>query len=122
MKAPGQPVVPGFQIEERGRKIDEEKKKDLTAEASVSVRFRSKERGTRVKSRAKILPQALATRAWGDQRRGNYSPQCLLVFPLVFLAQDLTRSPPSELRAPLSERLGQARSGVIGWPFPIVLV
>ena len=26
MKAPGLPVVPGFQIEERGRKIDEGKK------------------------------------------------------------------------------------------------
>ena len=43
-------------------------------------------------------------------------------FPLVFPGYDLTRSPPSELRAPLSECLGQANSGLIGWPFPIVLL
>ena len=30
MKAPGLPVVSGFQIEERGRKIDEEKKGGMT--------------------------------------------------------------------------------------------
>ena len=30
MKAPGKPVVPGFQIEERGRKIDEERKRGVT--------------------------------------------------------------------------------------------
>ena len=39
---------------------------DLTAEASVSVPFWSKKRGTRVKNCAKILPEALATRAWSD--------------------------------------------------------
>ena len=96
-----------FRLKSAGEKIDDEKKKtgDLACEASVSVRFRSKERGTRVKNRAKILPQMLATQARGDLRRGNYSHQCPLFSPLFFPAYDLTCSPPSELRALLSEHL-----------------
>ena len=58
-----QVLVPGVQIEERERKIDEEKKTrgDLACKASVSVRFRCKERGRRVKDRAKMFPEALVT-------------------------------------------------------------
>ena len=68
-----QVLVPGVQIEERERKIDEEKKTrgDLACEASVSVRFRYKERGMRVKDRAKMLPETLATEIRGDERREN---------------------------------------------------
>ena len=39
---------------------------DLTAEASVFVRFRSNERGTRVKNRAKMLPETHATQTRDD--------------------------------------------------------
>ena len=61
-------MVPSVQIEERGRNIDEEKKTrgDLACEASFSVRFRCKERAMRVKDRAKMLPETLATQTRGD--------------------------------------------------------
>ena len=65
-------MVPGVQIEERERKIDEEKKTrgDLASEASLSARFPCKERGMllsmmRVKDRAKMLPETLATQTRG---------------------------------------------------------
>ena len=60
-------MVPGVQIEERERKIDEEKKTrgDLACEASLSVRFPCKERGMRVKDRAKMLPETLARQTRG---------------------------------------------------------
>ena len=55
-----------FRLKSAGKILTRRKKRgDLTAEAGVSVPFRSKERGTRVKNRAKILPEELAAQAWG---------------------------------------------------------
>ena len=78
-------LVPGVQIEERERKIDEEKKTrgDLACEASVSVRFRYKERGMRVKDRAKMLPETLATQNEEGKLLAPMSPGIPPRFPRV---------------------------------------
>ena len=81
----------------RGKKT----RSDLACEASLSVRFRCKEQGMRVKDRAKMLPETLATQNEEGKLLAPMSPG----IPLVFPAYDLTRSPPSELRALLSECL-----------------
>ena len=53
----------------------------------------------RVKDRAKMLPETLATQNEEGKLLTPMSPG----IPLVFPAYDLTRSPPFELRALLSE-------------------
>ena len=80
-----QVLVPGVQIEERERKIDEEKKTrgDLACEASLSVRFRYKERGMRVKDRVKMLPETLATQNEEGKLLAPMSPGIPPRFPRV---------------------------------------
>ena len=63
----GVSLFQAFRLKSEGENIVKEKKTrgDLTAKASVFVRFRSKERGKRVKDRAKMLPETLATQTRG---------------------------------------------------------
>ena len=61
----------------------------LACVASVSVRFSSKERGTRVKDRAKNGVSERAGRGWG-RKEGKFLP--LPIPPLSFLAQEYRSS------------------------------
>ena len=61
----------------------------LACVASVSVRFRSKERGTRVKDRAKNGASKRAGRGWG---KVSLLPLPLLLFHFLALVSFLARS------------------------------
>ena len=70
---------------------------DLACVASVSVRFRSKQRGTRVKDRAKNGASERAGRGWGREETFP-SPSPTIIFRSCFIS----RAAKTENPVPLS--------------------